>query len=112
MAASFEKAVLGEPRPLDEKLASDNVTADSSASSRSQDIATEVYQLDAKADRRLTNKIDLKVIPIMGLLYLVCFLDRTNIANAKLAGLEAGLNMPSNGFNTVLWIFYIPFVRA
>jgi hypothetical protein len=49
-------------------------------------------------------------VPIFGLIYLICFLDRTNIANARLAGLEAGLNMPSNGFNTSLWIFYIPFV--
>ncbi|KAN0094092.1 MFS general substrate transporter [Hyaloscypha variabilis] len=47
-----------------------------------------------------------------GLLYLVCFLDRTNIANAKLASLEKGLSMPSNRYNTALWIFYIPFVLA
>lgn len=111
MAATFEKAVLGEPRPLDEKLATENFTANCSDSSRSQDAAAEIYSLDAQADRRLTNRIDLKVIPIMGLLYLVCFLDRTNIANARLAGLEKGLNMPTNGFNTCLWIFYIPFVR-
>lgn len=63
-------------------------------------------------ERKLTTKTDLKVIPIFGLLYLICFLDRTNIANARIAGLEAGLNMPSTGFNTCLWIFYIPFVLA
>lgn len=67
---------------------------------------------DSRQDRLLTTKIDIKVIPILGLLYLICFLDRTNIANARLAGLEEDLNMPSNGFNTALWIFYIPFVLA
>lgn len=61
-------------------------------------------------DRKLTLKLDLRIIPIFGLLYLICFLDRTNIANARLAGLEAALNMPSNGFNVALSIFYIPFV--
>ncbi|KAE9368321.1 MFS general substrate transporter [Stipitochalara longipes BDJ] len=30
----------------------------------------------------------------------------------RLAGLEKGLKMPSNGYNTALWIFYIPFVLA
>jgi hypothetical protein len=110
MAAALEKAVLGEARPLDEKLASDD-TANYPDSTRSQDVATEIFHLDARADRQLTTKIDLKVIPIMGMLYLICFLDRTNIANARLAGLEKGLDMPSNGFNTALWIFYIPFVR-
>jgi hypothetical protein len=66
----------------------------------------------AHQDRILTNKIDIKVIPILGLLYLICFLDRTNIANAKIAGLVSGLDMPSTGYNTALWIFYIPFVLA
>ena len=32
------------------------------------------------------------------------------VANARIEGLEKGLNMPSNGFNTCLWIFFIPFV--
>jgi hypothetical protein len=61
-------------------------------------------------DRKLTTRLDFKIIPIFGLLYLICFLDRTNIANARLAGLEAALDMPSNGFNVALSIFYIPFV--
>lgn len=43
-------------------------------------------------------------------MYLLSFLDRTNIATAKLNGLEASLHMPSNGFNTALWVFFLPFV--
>ena len=68
--------------------------------------------LSEAEDRKLTRKLDLKLVPILGLLYLICFLDRTNIANARIQGLEKGLNMPAKGFNTVLWIFYIPFVLA
>lgn len=60
--------------------------------------------------RKLLLKCDLRLVPILGTLYLVSFFDRSNIANARLFGLEAGLNMPSNGFNTCLWIFYLPFV--
>ncbi|KAL4899041.1 hypothetical protein BDW74DRAFT_120214 [Aspergillus multicolor] len=66
--------------------------------------------LSAKSDRALTNKIDLRLLPVLGLLFFICFLDRTNIANARIAGLEKSLHMPSTGFNTCLWIFYIPFV--
>jgi hypothetical protein len=72
----------------------------------------EAYLNDPKGDRALTARIDFKVIPILGLLYLICFLDRTNIANAKIAGMVKGLDMPSNGYNTALWIFYLPFVLA
>jgi hypothetical protein len=69
----------------------------------------EFYE-DPKAARRLLIKCDLRLIPILGCLYLVSFLDRSNIANARLFKLEASLHMPSNGFNTCLWIFYLPFV--
>lgn len=69
----------------------------------------EFYE-DPKAARRLLTKCDIRLIPILGTLYLVSFLDRSNIANARLFGLEKSLHMPSNGFNTCLWIFYLPFV--
>ncbi|RDW91723.1 hypothetical protein BP5796_02888 [Coleophoma crateriformis] len=94
---------------IEEKVASNN------PASSTDDTFNELHDdtlLNAREDRRLTTKIDFKVIPILGLLYLICFLDRTNIANAKIAGLEKGLNMPSTGYNTALWIFYIPFVLA
>jgi len=74
-------------------------------------------------------KLDLRLIPILGTTYTLLFLDRTNsksrhphaarchrvlttraVANARIEGLEKGLNMPSNGYNTCLWIFFIPFV--
>jgi hypothetical protein len=97
-----------EPQVLDEKRIGDNGSA---SLKDSADEAGEVdYVYNAKEDRILTTKIDLKVIPILGLLYLICFLDRTNIANAKIAGMVAGLDMPANGYNTALWIFYLPFV--
>jgi len=34
------------------------------------------------------------------------------VANARIEGMEKSLSMPSNGYNTALWIFYIPFVLA
>ncbi|KAJ4366698.1 High-affinity nicotinic acid transporter [Ascochyta clinopodiicola] len=55
-------------------------------------------------------KMDLRLIPILGCTYTILFLDRTNIANARIEGLEKGLSMPSNGYNTALWIFFIPFI--
>lgn len=73
---------------------------------------------DPKLDRAILWKRDIVLIPFTGVLYTLLFLDRTNIANARSLGidqpngLEETLNMPANGFNTSLWIFYIPFVLA
>lgn len=42
---------------------------------------------------RLLRKLDRTLLPFLSLLYLLSFLDRANIGNAKLAGLEKDLNM-------------------
>lgn len=42
---------------------------------------------------RLLRKIDKTLLPFLALLYLLSFLDRSNIGNAKLAGLEEDLGM-------------------
>ena len=90
-------------------VTSQQVAADHSPGPNASSEDDEFYE-DAKAARRLLIKCDLRLIPILGCLYLVSFLDRSNIANARLFGLEDSLNMPDNGFNTCLWIFYLPFV--
>lgn len=91
------------------------VMATDSASADTGDVKTaspraDFDQVNAISARKLLLKCDLRLVPILGTLYLVSFFDRSNIANARLFGLEKSLNMPSNGFNTCLWIFYIPFV--
>ncbi|PKK53924.1 hypothetical protein CI102_1173 [Trichoderma harzianum] len=83
--------------------------ADRSSTPKDSDDDGEFYE-DPKAARRLLIKCDIRLIPILGCLYLVSFLDRSNIANARLFKLETSLHMPSTGFNTCLWIFYLPFV--
>ena len=105
--SDLQTPVTSEPEAIDEKSLAQNEHSVNYSSGQSEYVA-----LSPKEDRILTTKIDLKVIPICGLIFLVCFLDRTNIANARLAGLQKGLNMPANGYNTALWIFYIPFVLA
>lgn len=47
-------------------------------------------------------KIDLWLIPWLCLLYLLSFLDRTNIGNARLAGMEKDLGMEGNDYNKTL----------
>lgn len=65
---------------------------------------------DPKLLRRMLGKCDIRLIPILGSMFLVSFLDRGNIANARIEGFEKDLHMPANGYNTALWIFYVPFI--
>ncbi|KAH7025018.1 major facilitator superfamily transporter [Microdochium trichocladiopsis] len=66
--------------------------------------------IDKAAERRLRNKIDLMIVPTVALLYLFCFIDRANIGNARLAGLEADLGLVGNDYNALLSVFYISYI--
>ncbi|OCT49698.1 putative transporter [Cladophialophora carrionii] len=65
-----------------------------------------------KIDRALMWKIDRWLIPWLCLLYLLSFLDRTNIGNARLAGMEDDLGMAGHDYNNTLTIFFISYALA
>jgi hypothetical protein len=58
----------------------------------SQEVLAEWDRLspDEKAafDKKLVRKLDFRLVPWLSLLYLLSFLDRTNIGNAKLQGVS------------------------
>ncbi|KAI0301014.1 MFS general substrate transporter [Multifurca ochricompacta] len=68
-----------------------------------------IHPIDLKVFRRATLKIDFYLIPIVAMYYLLSFLDRSNIGNARVAGLTKDLNMTSSQFSTALTITYIPY---
>ncbi|AEO69617.1 7a18f7ff-9567-4127-b684-1e297667cc34 [Thermothielavioides terrestris] len=61
-------------------------------------------------ERKITTKIDLHIVPFVSVLYLMAFLDRVNIANARSFGLEADLGMGGDQYNTALTIFFVPYI--
>ncbi|PYH42884.1 MFS general substrate transporter [Aspergillus saccharolyticus JOP 1030-1] len=63
----------------------------------------------ATLDRRLLRKLDRRLIPWLSLLYLASFLDRTNIGNAKLEGLQTALHMSNAQYNASLTVFFVSY---
>lgn len=61
-------------------------------------------------ERRLLWRIDLHVMPFLCIMYLMSFLDRVNIGNARLFNLETDLHLTGTEFNTALTIFFVPYV--
>lgn len=61
-------------------------------------------------EKALLRKIDLRVVPILFLVYLAAFLDRVNIANALTLGLPKDLHLKGNESNVALTIFFVPYV--
>ncbi|KAL4804263.1 major facilitator superfamily domain-containing protein [Aspergillus unguis] len=63
-----------------------------------------------EARKKLLWKIDIRLIPILAVLYLISHLDRANIGNAKIEGLTTDLGLNGVQWNIVLSIFFIPYV--
>ncbi len=79
---------------------------------------TEVASLDQHAhapidisgvdEKKLLRKIDFKLIPWLCVLYLLSFLDRSAIGNAKLYGLQQDLHLTPTQYNICLTVFFFP----
>ncbi|KAL2214295.1 MFS general substrate transporter [Sarocladium strictum] len=59
---------------------------------------------------KLMRKLDMRLIPIIAILYLLAYLDRGNIGNARLAGLEEDLGMEGDQYNVALTIFFVSYI--
>lgn len=60
-------------------------------------------------NKKLLRKLDWHLIPGVTVLYLLSFIDRGNIGNAKIEGLATDLNLVGNQFNIVLTCFYLTY---
>ncbi|CAD6589177.1 MAG: hypothetical protein TREMPRED_005279, partial [Tremellales sp. Tagirdzhanova-0007] len=57
-------------------------------------------------------KLDLFLLPAVTLIYFLNFLDRSNIGNAKTAGLQTDLKLSNRQYSTALTITYVPYIAA
>ena len=60
-------------------------------------------------EKKLMRKVDYRLIPWLSVLYLLSFLDRSAVGNARLYGLEKELKITSNQYNIALTIFFFPY---
>lgn len=68
----------------------------------------ELYTPDE--EHRVRRKLDTRLVLFVALLYLISFLDRSNIGNAKVAGLTEDLRMSDDQFEWLLTAFYITYI--
>lgn len=57
-------------------------------------------------EKALVRKLDYKLLPALTFLYLLSFLDRSNVGNARIEGLVKDLNMTGNEYLTSLTLFW------
>ena len=58
---------------------------------------------------RTLRKMDLRLIPMLAILYLLSFLDRGNIGNAKIQGLETDLKLTGPQYSLCATVFFFTY---
>ncbi|KAM5352997.1 hypothetical protein ACJ41O_005719 [Fusarium nematophilum] len=61
-------------------------------------------------ERKLVRKVDLFLLPTVWLMYLLSYMDRTNIGNAKIAGMADDLGLTSSEYSVILVVFFVGYV--
>lgn len=67
--------------------------------------AAEAPRFDPEQVKRALRTIDLRLLPVLTLLYLLAFIDRGNIGNAKIAGMNEDLGLSQTQYNIALTVF-------
>ncbi|EME40124.1 hypothetical protein DOTSEDRAFT_91393 [Dothistroma septosporum NZE10] len=68
--------------------------------------------LKCATERRLVRKLDIHIVPVVMLLYLLSFLDRVNIGNARLYGLETSLSLTSSQYTTAVSLLFVTYILS
>ncbi|GAA6042418.1 hypothetical protein JCM8097_008443 [Rhodosporidiobolus ruineniae] len=68
------------------------------------------YQIDPVEKKALVRRLDMFIAPMVGILYLISFLDRGNVGNASVGGMFVDIGAPSNGLSVATSIFYATYV--
>ncbi|KFY88214.1 hypothetical protein V500_06496 [Pseudogymnoascus sp. VKM F-4518 (FW-2643)] len=64
---------------------------------------------ESAIEKALVRKVDMHIIPLIILLYLFSFLDRVNIGNARLYGMEDDLNLKGNQYQIAVSILFVTY---
>ncbi|KAK7209985.1 hypothetical protein V2G26_017163 [Clonostachys chloroleuca] len=61
-------------------------------------------------ERKLLRKVDMRLMPTLVIMYLLNFLDRSNLAQARQGSLEVDLGMSGTDFNLATSIFFVGYL--
>ncbi|OTA99641.1 hypothetical protein M426DRAFT_67387 [Hypoxylon sp. CI-4A] len=97
-------------RTLDEK--SDSDQPDAVVLETKSEGSSEAPGWTIEEETTVRRKLDWQLVPTVTILYLLCFLDRINIGNARIQGLQEDLDLTGYRFNIATSIFYIVYLTV
>ncbi|KAK7683471.1 hypothetical protein QCA50_013305 [Cerrena zonata] len=74
--------------------------------------SSEKVSFDEVEEKQAVRRLDYQIVPLMTLFYLFSFLDRANIGNARVAGLQRDLNLTDRQFQIAITVTFVPYIAA
>ncbi|KAF2795758.1 MFS general substrate transporter [Melanomma pulvis-pyrius CBS 109.77] len=62
--------------------------------------------------RQVLWKMDVRLLPVLALLFLCSFIDRTNVGNAKILGLQRDIRLTDHEYAIGLCVFYATYIAS
>ncbi|KAJ5610281.1 major facilitator superfamily domain-containing protein [Penicillium lagena] len=75
-----------------------------------QHVVTDFKHEKSPREKRLLLKQDLAIVPLLAGCFFFAYLDRTQIGNAKVMGMDADLNMSSSQYYNCLMMFFVGYM--
>jgi len=75
---------------------------------KAQSNLTRIAAFPKEMENRVRGKLDWNIVPLITVVYMLSVLDRSNVGNARIAGMATDLNLVGNKYQWLLTIFYIP----
>ncbi|KAF6235417.1 hypothetical protein HO173_006613 [Letharia columbiana] len=99
------------PRIASDPSLCSTAISEEDASEHAKDNGKESFKsFTADEERVIVRKLDRHLVLFIAFLYMLSFLDRSNIGNARIAGLTEDLNLDSSQYEWLLTSFYCTYI--
>ncbi|VUC20478.1 unnamed protein product [Clonostachys rosea] len=100
----------GEAQISADEKGPDEVIHSETTTELSEDDRAFLESFTEKQRKKVLWKLDVRLVPMLAFLYLIAYLDRANIGNAKIEGLVEDLGLSGTQYNIALSIFFVPYI--
>ncbi|KAJ5550964.1 hypothetical protein N7461_005662 [Penicillium sp. DV-2018c] len=70
-----------------------------------------VYDIDEAHQKRVIRRVDLRLLPILGIMYSISLIDRTNLGLAFVAGMERDLGLDiGTRYTVIVMVFFVAYI--
>ncbi|KAJ0132216.1 hypothetical protein HZ326_24704 [Fusarium oxysporum f. sp. albedinis] len=70
------------------------------------------FEEETEAEKKVLRKVDMHLLPSIWIVYLLSYMDRSNVGNARVAGMGEALELTDDRYYLIVVLFQIGYVLA